>query len=116
MGVTVNTKRRKTPAFAGVFCFLSGRSPLVEAVVVMAVIRGGAMSANLTVSDAARELSDELGHVVRPRDISDLFYRRLLEDRHCPILGGRRLIPRDYLPAIVVALQGRGLIKDAPRE
>jgi hypothetical protein len=70
----------------------------------MAVIRGGAMSANLT--DSARELGDEFGQVVRPHDISDLFYKRLLEDRQYPILGGRRLIRRDYLPAFVVALQG----------
>ena len=56
---------------------------------------------NLTVSDPARELSDEFGQVVRPRDITDLFYKRVLEDRRCPILGGRRLIkngPRGGTP------------------
>jgi hypothetical protein len=68
-----------------------------------------------TVSEAARELTDRLGVVVRPRDISTLFYGRHLSDARCPILGGRRMIPRDYLPAIEGALRERGLIP-APLE
>jgi len=53
------------------------------------------------VSEVARQLG------VRPRDISDLFYQRRLDDGRCPVVGGRRLIPADYIPAIREALQAR---------
>jgi hypothetical protein len=69
------------------------------------------MSEHLIVSEAARTLTAQLGEVVRPRAISELFYRRLLEDSRCPIVGGRRLIPPDYLPTIADALKGQGLIR-----
>jgi len=52
----------------------------------------------LSVSEAARRLK------ARPRDISDLFYRRHLRDDLCPIVGGRRLIPEDYLGMIAAEL------------
>jgi hypothetical protein len=55
----------------------------------------------LTVSDVARRLG------VRPRDISDLFYSRRLADTHCPVVGGRRLIPEHLLPAIASILRER---------
>jgi hypothetical protein len=55
-----------------------------------------------TVSEVARRLG------VRPREISDLFYQRRLSDESCPIVGGRRLIPPDYVPTIASALQARG--------
>lgn len=67
------------------------------------------MSETLIVSEAARTLSAQMGEVVRPRDISELFYRRRLEDERCPIVGGRRLIPRDYLSTIASALKDRRL-------
>lgn len=54
---------------------------------------------HLSVSEAARRLG------ARPRDISDLFYRRLLRDDLCPIVGGRRLIPETYLGTILSALR-----------
>ncbi len=53
----------------------------------------------LSVSDAARRLE------ARPRDISDLFYRRMLRDDLCPIVAGRRLIPEDYLDRIAQVLR-----------
>jgi hypothetical protein len=68
----------------------------------------------MTVSDLARELSDRYHKVVRPRDITNLFYDRCLDDACCPVLGGRRLIPQDYIPVIVGVLRGRGLIGDDP--
>ena len=52
-----------------------------------------------TVSELARREG------VRPRDISDLFYRRLLSDAVCPVVGGRRLIPSHYVPVVVEALR-----------
>ena len=59
------------------------------------------MATHLFVSNVARRLG------VRPRDISDLFYQRLLRDDICPIVGGRRLIPRAYVPVIEAALHDR---------
>jgi hypothetical protein len=55
-----------------------------------------------TVSEAAR------GWGVPPRLISDLFYQRHLDDARCPVVGGRRLIPQDYLPSIEAALRHAG--------
>jgi len=59
----------------------------------------------LSVSDAARELG------AKPKQISDLLYQRELRDDICPIVGGRRLIPRSYLPIILRELVRRGLVE-----
>ena len=56
----------------------------------------------LSVSGAARRLG------AKPKDISDLFYRRALRDDICPIVAGRRLIPRDYLDRVALALKRAG--------
>jgi hypothetical protein len=47
---------------------------------------------------------------IDPQRISMLFYRRRLRDDLCPIVGGRRLIPHDYVPEILRALE------EAPRK
>jgi len=67
---------------------------------------------HLSVSQAARRLK------ARPRDISDLFYRRRLRDDLCPIIGGRRLIREDYLGMIAAELRrsGRPVELVDPRE
>ena len=64
------------------------------------------------VSEVARELSKRNRAVIRPRDISDLFYKRLLPDDRCPVQGGRRKIPHDFVPVIEESLRRRGLIPD----
>ena len=64
---------------------------------------------HLSVSEAARRLG------ARPRDISDLFYRRRLPDDLCPIIAGRRLIPEDCLEAIGFALRRAGCAVDHTR-
>ncbi len=61
---------------------------------------------HVTVSDVGRRYG------VPPRVISDLFYARKLDDRRCPIVGGRRLIPEDYLPEIESALRAAGHLHD----
>lgn len=61
----------------------------------------------LSVSAAARELG------AKPKHISDLLYQRELPDDLCPIVAGRRLIPRAYLPQIHEALVNRGLLEPA---
>ena len=58
----------------------------------------------LSVGDAARELG------VRPARITQLFYERRLRDDLCPIVSGRRLIPRSYLRVIAMQLRGKGLL------
>jgi hypothetical protein len=60
-----------------------------------------------TVSDAARRIPG-----ARPKDITDLFYLRKLDDARCPVVGGRRLIPPDYLPAIEKARRDAGRLPD----
>lgn len=60
------------------------------------------MAELLIVSEVARRLG------AKPKDISDLFYRRELRDDLCPIVGGRRLIPDDYLEIIRSALKRAG--------
>lgn len=56
----------------------------------------------LSVSEAARRLG------AKPKDISDLFYRRELRDDLCPIIAGRRVILEGYLDAIRSALKRKG--------
>ncbi len=56
----------------------------------------------VTVSELARKIG------AKPRDISTLFYARQLDDAVCPIVGGRRLIPEDYIETIRWALQHAG--------
>jgi hypothetical protein len=75
-------------------------------------IRRKAMKTYRTVSDVSRRLS------VRPRDISDLFYQRALNDAVCPVIGGRRLIPSDYLPTIQAKLKALRAARkeDEPRD
>jgi hypothetical protein len=65
------------------------------------IIRRLAMSTLLHVSEVARRLH------CRPRDISDLFYQRLLSDERCPVVGGRRLIPFEFVPVIQEVLNRR---------
>ena len=60
----------------------------------------------LTVSEIARALG------CPPRAISDLFYRRALCDEACPIIGGKRLIPPGYVPAIAAALREHGRLNN----
>lgn len=59
----------------------------------------------LTVSDAARKLG------VSPRDVSDLFYRRIIPDDSAPIVDGRRAIPDDLMWLIESKLQGMGKLR-----
>jgi len=61
----------------------------------------------LGVAEACAEMERRYGLNVRPQDVSNAFYRRWLPGERCPIVGGRRLIPRDCLPAISAALGRR---------
>ena len=80
--------------------------PLYGPLLAAIITHGGQGHAPYTVSEIARQ------HGVRPRAISDLFYNRELSDEKCPIIGGRRLIPPEYVSVIVTALRKHGLIPD----
>ena len=62
------------------------------------------------VGEVTRDLADRTSMDVRPRNIVDLFYKKLMPDERCPILSGRRLIPLDLLPVIEAELLHRGLL------
>lgn len=57
-----------------------------------------------TVGDVAKII----GRGVRPQDITGLFYAQRLRDDLCPIVGGRRLIPVDYIDIIRMELRRAG--------
>lgn len=63
------------------------------------------MEKPMSVSDAARKLTPELGREVRPREITMLFYDRMLSDSLAPIRNGRRRIAPSLLPTIADALR-----------
>ena len=58
----------------------------------------------LSVSEVAQELG------CRPRDVSDAFYNRILDNERIIIVAGRRAIPLEYLPEIRQRLTERGKV------
>lgn len=60
-----------------------------------------------TVGDLARLVG------APPRAISDAFYARQLNDELCPVIGGRRLIPREYVSEVRRVLRERGKLQTA---
>jgi hypothetical protein len=63
----------------------------------------------LSVGEVARLLGGD----INPQAITNLFYQRKLDVRRCPIVGGRRIIPLDYVPAIKDALRKAGKLPAA---
>jgi len=59
-----------------------------------------------SVSEVARLIG------ARPRDITLAFYARRLDDKRCPVVGGRRVIPADYLPEIEAVLRDLGRLQE----
>lgn len=64
----------------------------------------------LSVSEVAREIQRRSGQVVPPPAITNLFYKRILDDERCPIVGRVRMIPEDYVDEIQRTLEARGII------
>jgi hypothetical protein len=62
------------------------------------------MAERISVSDAARRLSPRIGREIAPREITLLFYNRVLPDSLAPIRRGRRRIEADALSAIADVL------------
>lgn len=65
------------------------------------------MSEYLSVGETAKVIGDG----ARPCDITNLFYKGLLRNDLCPIVGGRRLIPRDYVGQIEAVLRRAGKLR-----
>ena len=70
---------------------------------VMVVMEYASMTLLLSVGDVARQLN------VKPASITQLFYERRLRDDLCPIVGGRRIIPPDYIDVIAMELRRKGI-------
>jgi hypothetical protein len=51
---------------------------------------------------------------LNPRTISNALYERKLDVERCPIVAGRRLIPRDYVAEIAAILGDQN--EEAPAE
>jgi hypothetical protein len=60
----------------------------------------------LSVGEAAR-----LCNARSPKDVTSLFYRGELRDDICPIVGGRRVIPKEYIPTLEMVLRRKGWIR-----
>jgi hypothetical protein len=63
-----------------------------------------------TVGEVARQITSRTGTAVPPHLITCLFYKRLLDDEQCPIVGRCRLIPPSYVPTIELVLRARGIL------
>jgi hypothetical protein len=59
----------------------------------------------LTVGQAAESLG------CAPKRLTDMIYLRRLDVKRCPLVGGRRMIPRDYLPTIASRLR-RAMLRE----
>jgi hypothetical protein len=64
----------------------------------------------LSVSEAAARLG------AKPRDISDLFYRRIANEAVCPLVCQRRAIPESYLTILQGILKKHGKLLRKPAE
>ena len=60
----------------------------------------------LSVGEAAR-----LCNARSPKDVTALFYRGEVRDDIWPIVGGRRVIPRESMPPLEMVLKRKGLIR-----
>jgi hypothetical protein len=76
---------------------------------MMVFNKSGLMTEFLTASGISREVEQQYGVEVPPKLISDLLYQRKVDVHTCPVVAGRRFVPRSLLPEILRALRERGL-------
>ena len=62
----------------------------------------------------AVEVGRVLGRMVTPREITALFYDRAVPEALGPVVGGRRLICREAVQAIVAALREKDTARQQP--
>jgi hypothetical protein len=70
------------------------------------------MSGVLTIGDVIQHIAVRRGVDIPPQRLSDLFYRRKLNATRCPVVGGVRRIPADYVPVIEQVLEQRGFLPE----
>lgn len=51
------------------------------------------------------EVANMIG--VSPQSLTSAFYNRQLDVSRCPVVGGRRMIPAEYVPEIVALMKTR---------
>lgn len=68
----------------------------------------------LTVGAAAKKITEMVGVTLTPTRLSDAFYKSQIDGQFGPIVGGRRLIARDFLPSIISILRRRGILPPVP--
>lgn len=59
----------------------------------------------------AEEVGRRLGREVTPREITGLFYDRVIPDALGPVVCGRRVIRSEALDAIMLALRERDAVR-----
>jgi hypothetical protein len=67
----------------------------------------------LSVTEASHELAEEYGLSVTPHTLSNLIYRRVLAAGEVRLIGGRRMISVDYMPALAALLRERAVAHSA---
>ena len=65
----------------------------------------------LTIGAVVQTIAERRGVDIPPQRLSDLFYRRKLNANRCPVVGGVRRIPAEYLPVIEAVLEARGVLQ-----
>jgi hypothetical protein len=61
----------------------------------------------LSVTETSRELASEFGLSVSPHELSNLIYRRVLGPDMAHMIGGRRMLSRESLPAVADLIRHR---------
>jgi hypothetical protein len=61
----------------------------------------------LSVTEISCELASEFGLSVSPHEISNLIYRRVLGPDVARMIGGRRMLSRESLPAVADLIRQR---------
>ena len=67
----------------------------------------------LSATEASRELAEHYGLTVAPHALSNLIYRRVLAADAVRLIGGRRMISVDYMPALAALLRERAVVHPA---
>ena len=61
----------------------------------------------MNVTEASRELGREFGLHVTPHELSNMIYRRVVGPDLAHMIGGRRVLSRENLPAVAALIRQR---------
>jgi hypothetical protein len=68
----------------------------------------------VSVGQAAEQLTQLAGELVKPSQISLLLYHKELQEKYCPRIGHAHVIARSYLPEILRIMRRKGWINWEP--